>query len=326
MDSRHLNKSSTATDVASLFREQIHGKTVVITGISPGGLGEALCAALATQRPHHLILTARTPSKAQAVTAAVLQQCPALKVSVVELDLASFRSVRKAAAHIKLISSNAVDVLINNAGVMCVPEHTLTEDKFELHLAVNYMGPFLLARLLAEPLAAAKGRIVNVASSTHMVSPFRLSDPNFIGSNTLPAAEEPSKDASEAIGVPWTCGYSPVVAYAQSKTATILHAKAIAHGALSNSVQAFSVNPGIIRTNLWRHMPSDDVDHILASLPTKTATEGASTVLFAALAPNLNDCAGAYLEDCAVSRPAPHAEDASLASKLWKYTEQVLDA
>lgn len=153
-----------------------------------------------------------------------------------------------ASSEIKQLCTS-IDLLVNNAGVMCFPRHCLTEDDVEIHLAVNYIGHFLLTKLLAEQLVGpasspGKGRIVNVSSSAHTVSPFRFSDPNFIQPTTLSQDEQPSHSACKAFGISWVTDYAPLVAYAQSKTAVILHAKAVVAGALGDRIAAHSANPG----------------------------------------------------------------------------------
>nr|DAD54582.1 TPA_asm: oxidoreductase [Fusarium equiseti] len=237
-----------AQDVAAAFQGEISGKTFVITGVSFGGLGAAVCEALAPYGPGHLIITGRDIQRPQEVAKALIAQYPDLQISVIQMDLALPKSVENAAQEIKKVASR-VHVLVNNAGVMCIPDRTLTEKGIEAHLAINYVGHFLLTKLLAEQMSSTdsspvQGRVINVSSSAHTVSPFRFGDPHFIGSSDLLPDEEPSREACKAFGIPWETSYSPLVAYAQSKTAVILHAKAISSGVLRDGITAFSVNPG----------------------------------------------------------------------------------
>lgn len=213
---------------------------VVVTGVGPNGLGSAVIEALAPHSPGLLIMTGRDPKRPTAVAEALQTQHRHLKTAVVHMDLSSSKSVKDASCQIRTLCTH-IDMLVNNAGVMCIPSLTLTEEEVESHLSVNYLGPFLLTWLLAGHL----GRIVNVSSGAHAVSPFRFSDPHFTAASTcLPADEEPSPDACAAFEIPWTSSYAPLVAYAQSKTAGMLHARAIADGAMGDRVAAYSVNPG----------------------------------------------------------------------------------
>ncbi|KAF5703468.1 retinol dehydrogenase 13 [Fusarium globosum] len=240
-----FSSTTQAQEVAAAFHDEISGKTFVITGVSFGGLGEAVCEALAPYKPGILIITGRDIQRPQAVAKALIAQYADLKIYTIQMDLALIKSVENAARKIKKIASR-IHVLVNNAGVMSIPDRTLTEQGIEAHLAINYVGHFLLTELLAEHLRSpeASGRVINISSSAHTVSPFRFDDPHLIGSSNLPPDQQPSREACRAFGIPWESGYSPLVAYAQSKTAVILHARAISSGALRDGITAFSVTPG----------------------------------------------------------------------------------
>lgn len=173
-----FSKWTTAAEVAHVYGTEISGKTIIITGVGPNGLGAALCEAIAAHGPRLLILTGRDVERVRTVVETVSAKYPEVQTAVVRMDLASRESVREAAAEIARLSDR-VHVLVNNAGVMCIPSRTLTSDGIETHLAVNYVGPFLLTRLIAKQLAADRGRVVNVSSSAHAVSPFRFSDAQF---------------------------------------------------------------------------------------------------------------------------------------------------
>lgn len=240
-----FNEWTSAAEVARAYGTEVSGKTIIITGVGPDGLGVALCEAVAPHNPGLLILAGRDLGRVRTVAEAVSAKHPDLRTAVVRVDLASRESVRQAADEIGRLCDR-VHVLVNNAGVMCIPHRTVTGDGTEMHLAVNYVGPFLLTRLIGKQLAAADpGRVVNVSSSSHTVSPFRFSDAQFdTPPATLPLREQPIPEACRHFGIPCTAGYAPLVAYGQSKTAGILHAKAIAGGAMGSRILAYSVNPG----------------------------------------------------------------------------------
>ncbi|EWZ28104.1 hypothetical protein FOZG_18171 [Fusarium oxysporum Fo47] len=122
---------------------------IVITGVGFGGLGAAVCEALAPYSRGLLIITGRDIQLPQAVAKALIAQYADLKISVIQMDLSLTKSVENAAQEIKKVASR-IHVLVNNAGVMCIPDRTLTEPGIEAHLAINYVGHFLLAKLLAE--------------------------------------------------------------------------------------------------------------------------------------------------------------------------------
>ncbi|KAJ4288036.1 hypothetical protein N0V90_012052 [Kalmusia sp. IMI 367209] len=107
-----------------------------------------------------------------------------------------------------------IDIVFDNAGVMNIPERRLSADGFEMHLATNYLGLALFTNsILPNIKKSAMGRIVNVVSNGHAISPFQFSDHNFDDVNDLPEDEQPSKEACAAFGIPWDLGYLPPVAY-----------------------------------------------------------------------------------------------------------------
>jgi NAD(P)-dependent dehydrogenase (short-subunit alcohol dehydrogenase family) len=139
----------------------------------------------------------------------------------------------------------------------------------------------------------------------------------------------------------WEKNYDKGLAYAQSKTANILFAKQLNKLYASEGIQAYSLQPGGILTNLKQHIPEKQQramgwykeDGTLIDI-FKTVKEGASTSVYAALAPDLDNHGGEYLEDCAISKGvnpnqtawgiAPHAADTEAAEHLWKLSEEMV--
>lgn len=111
---------------------------MIITGVSPNGLGEAMARAIASKGPSLLVLIARSTSKAEAVSKQLGVDFLSVKKRVLSLDLSSQKSVRQAATELENITK-AVDVLINNAGVMAVSERTLSKDGEDIQFATNYV-------------------------------------------------------------------------------------------------------------------------------------------------------------------------------------------
>lgn len=217
---------------------------VLVTGVSPNGLGEALVQALAVEAPSLLILTGRDVTKVEAVAKALSSTHPHLQTRVLKLDLSSLVSVRTAAAEVNAYPEQSIDILINNAGIMNVPERTLSPDGFEMHLATNYLGVFLFTNSIMNKLTNGVGaRIVNVSSNGYIFSPFRFSDYNFEG-KPIPENEHPPKALCETYGLPWGLGYLPTVAYGQSKTAIMLYSVQLAKLLANKNVTTVNVHPG----------------------------------------------------------------------------------
>jgi len=143
----------------------LNGKTAVITGAT-GGLGYETALALAGAGAT-VVLTGRSDAKGRDALGRVRAQFPKAGISYETLDLASLASVadfaaRFAAAHTSL------DLLINNAGVMALPQRQLTADGFEMQLGTNYLGHYALtARLLPLLRRANQPRVVNLSSLAH---------------------------------------------------------------------------------------------------------------------------------------------------------------
>jgi NAD(P)-dependent dehydrogenase (short-subunit alcohol dehydrogenase family) len=218
---------------------------VLITGVSPKSLGEALVLSLSVHSPALLILASRTPSKLSLVFSKILAQFPALEVLSIPLDLASQSSVRAAASKItSLIGNRKLDVLFNNAGING-SQRRLTEDGVEAQFGTNYVGPFLFTNLLMPLLLRGEGggRVVMTSSEAHRISPVRFSDWNLEPGKKVPEDEEPSRRMPEGI-LRGDGRYEPAIAYGQSKTADILFAVGLNARVGSRGVKSFALNPG----------------------------------------------------------------------------------
>jgi NAD(P)-dependent dehydrogenase (short-subunit alcohol dehydrogenase family) len=201
--------------------------------------------------------------------------------------------------------------LINNAGVMALPELTLSFDGHELQFATNHLGHFALTTALHRALAAADGaRVVSVSSNAHYFSPVVFDDVDFENR-----------------------AYDPWSAYGQSKTANILHAVEITHRWANDGIVANALHPGAIPTNLQRHTGGmlTPVEY------QKTPERGAATSVLLAVSPLLDGVGGRYFEDCNESPivadyvaftpgVAPFAMDRENARRLWDLSLFYLDA
>ncbi|KAK0729597.1 hypothetical protein B0H67DRAFT_559186 [Lasiosphaeris hirsuta] len=315
----NFNQTTTAEEVASAFASQITSKTILITGINPSGLGAAFASAVAPYSPSTLILTARTPAKALPVLASLRAANPLSPTTyhVIPLDLSSLASVRSAAAQIAALAPS-IDILLNNAGVMALPSRTLSVDGVEMHLASNFLGHFLLTTLLSAQLrAAGRARVVNVTSAGFVLTPFRFSDFNFEeGRETeLPESERVHVPVAEMMGFKGlapSCGYVPMVAYAQANTANMLFSRRI--GEVEGGVVGVSAAPGVVVTDLQRHLPRDFRNPYMFY---KTPSQGVASFVVAALDPALEDHPGAYINHCQVEKTADYVESPEMAARLW---------
>ena len=304
-----------------LLQTDLSGKRYVVTGAN-SGIGFVTARQLAEQGAE-VILACRKVDQGEARAAEIRAEHPTAKVEVRRLDLGDLASVAEFAHGVEA-DHQVLHGLINNAGVMNTPKST-TKDGFEMQFGVNHLGHFALTNLLLDLLQAAdSARVVNVSSCFHDKAMGRegfidLDDPNF---------ERRDYDG-------WT-------AYAQSKLANLLHARALATRLEGTGVTAVSVHPGWVRTNLARHsMPVWVQNTIMRPLLRWSGMiepwEGAQTTLFAALDPSVAQHAGAFYSQLGVYRdkscnkggwpmrsPNPQAVDADLPEQLWALSERLL--
>lgn len=207
----------------------LKGKIAVVTGAN-GGLGLETARALAGAGAH-VVMAARSQEKARDACRDIQFHHPEASLEIVQLDLGSLDSVRDAAATI-VGSHPAVDILINNAGVMALPERKTT-DGFEMQFGVNHLGHWVLTcQLLPSLLAADAARVVTVTSTAHHFG--RWVDP-----------DNPNLEGS----------YTPWRGYGQSKLANYHFALGLQREFDERGLEAQSLvaHPGLSRTNLQMH-------------------------------------------------------------------------
>ncbi|MEO1079454.1 MAG: SDR family oxidoreductase [Pseudomonadota bacterium] len=201
----------------------LSGRRYLITG---GNSGIGLEAAkILARKGADILIACRNPSKAE-TAAGEIDTAGRGSTDSVALDLSSLASVRAAAAEVRS-RYESLDGLVNNAGIMQSPQ-TRTEDGFELQLATNHLGHFLLSRLLFDLVERASGRITVVSSIAHKFGRINLRD--------LMSEES----------------YDPTRAYGQSKLANMLFAQELSRRleAANSPVMVNACHPGYSNTNL----------------------------------------------------------------------------
>jgi len=322
----NFGASTEARDVVSAFSNAVRSKTILITGVGPKGLGGAMAYELASQSPSLLILHGRDPQKVDTIMKELGTAFPSVKTRALIFDVASFQSIKDAAGEVLSYSEPNIDIIINNAGVMNIPQRTLSKDGFELQLAINYLGAFLFTNSIMSKIIASKApRITNITSNGYALSPFRFADFNFDEdkSGNLPEDQQPLKKNCEAFGVPWGLNYIPPIAYGQSKTAMILYTRELSAKLKDKNAVVTCCNPGAVKTDLWRQMPQEVREQVFSMFPMKSMSQGVATPLVAALDPKLGTSNGAYIDDCQVKDVEPWASDAGKAQELWTLSEKL---
>jgi NAD(P)-dependent dehydrogenase (short-subunit alcohol dehydrogenase family) len=284
---------STAEEVTAGL--SLPGKTFLVTGCT-SGLGLETLRVLAL-RGASVLGTARTVEKASAACDAA----GAGRAVPLACELSDPASVRGCVAEVRRRGVR-LDAIVCNAGIMALPR---PERAFgiELQLFTNHVGHFLLVTGLLDRLAE-DGRVVVVSSAAHTRAP-----PEGISFDDLGAERS----------------YSPWTAYGQSKLANVLFAKALARRFAGTRRTANALHPGVIYTNLGRHMPgfANLVFGLAAPLVLKSVAQGAATQVWAAVHPAAGSLSGAYLADCNVATPRADADDPALAARLWAATEEI---
>lgn len=273
------------------------GKTILITGCNSGIGAEAMRVFAA--RGATVIGAARTLDKAK-------EACASVSGSTVPVacELSEPSSVRACVASVAA-RAEPLAAIVCNAGIMALPTLTLKHG-YELQFLTNHIGHFLLVTGLLGKLAI-DGRVVVVSSDAHRAAP-----PGGIQFDNL-AGEK---------------SYSSWAAYGQSKLANILFAKQLAKRFQGSARVANALHPGVIDTNLSRHMnPLVGVAYAIAKpVALKSIPEGAATEVWAAVHPDAARVSGEYLSDCNVAEPRRLAKDPALAERLWQRSEEIAAA
>jgi NAD(P)-dependent dehydrogenase (short-subunit alcohol dehydrogenase family) len=309
---------STAAEVTDGI--DLSGKRAIVTGGS-SGIGIETARALSGAGAEVTLAVRDTDTGDR--TAADITATTTNAVHVDRLDLADRASVATFVAS----WSGPLHLLINNAGVMALPELTLTDQGYEMQFATNHLGHFALALGLHDALTAAGGaRVVSLSSRGHLRSAVMFDDLNF--------TFRP---------------YDPWLAYGQSKTANVLFAVEATRRWAGDGITANAVHPGaILATNLSRHMDPQYLAELRASathaetfdgskVRYKTIEQGAATSVLVATSPRLDGIGGRYFEDCnqapVLDPDAPststygvaaYALDAANANRLWELSLELL--
>jgi NAD(P)-dependent dehydrogenase (short-subunit alcohol dehydrogenase family) len=317
-----FGSTSTTEDVLSGI--DLRGKRILVTGVS-AGIGVETARSLAAHGAS-VVGAARDLEKARVATEQVRKDAAANggRCELVELDLASLKSVRACADQL-LAKGEPFDVIIANAGVMATP-FGHTADGFETQFGTNHLGHFVLVKRIAKLLRPG-GRLINLSSAGHRFSNVDLEDPNF---ERTP--------------------YEPFAAYGRSKTANILFTFAFDKRHRDRGVRAAAVHPGVIQTELARHMDHSHLESMLEQMNQQLAAEGkgpfrwksvpqgAATSVWAAVVAPAAEIGGRYCENCHVGEIVPdhvtisgisegvrgYALDPKNAEALWKKSEELV--
>jgi NAD(P)-dependent dehydrogenase (short-subunit alcohol dehydrogenase family) len=287
------------------------GKTALVTGAN-SGIGYQAALELA-RHGAHVLLGCRDHAKGQAALDRLQREAAGVSAELVEIDMASLSSIRACAADFGR-REVALDLLINNAGVMALPKRELTTDGFERQFGTNHLGHFALTGfLIPQLLAAPAPRVVTVASLAHRSGKIDFDDLQ-----------------SERNYKPWD-------AYGRSKLANILFAKELNCRAVAagSSLMSVAVHPGVSVTNIFANGPGNSglkvkVMKLLAPVLMQPDAAGALPTLYAATSKEAHG--GEYIGpdgfmemkgSPVVVQPRANGMDMAVAERLWTVSEKL---
>jgi NAD(P)-dependent dehydrogenase (short-subunit alcohol dehydrogenase family) len=282
---------------------EVSGKVAIVTGAN-SGIGFEAARAL-TEKGGRVVMACRSLERGQAALREIMVDHPHGDVELMELDLADLASLRRFAERY-LNGHDDLHLLINNAGVMFIPQLERTADGFEMQFGTNHLGHFALTGLLLEALARTPGaRVVTVTSFGYILGRIDFDNLN---------AEK---------------SYSSIGAYTSSKLANLLFTYELQRRFESAGVAAISTasHPGWTATNLQRHVTLFQVlNNIVAMRPAK----GALSTLYAATAPDVEG--GSYFGPRGLMqvwgypkqlKSSRRSHDRALAEGLWAVSEEL---
>jgi len=279
------------------------GKSVIITG-GNSGIGKATATELA-KRGARVILACRNRQKAEEAIEEIKQETGSSDVVYMQLDLASLQNIRNFAQTF-LKTESRLDLLINNAGLVADGR---TEDGFGIEFGVNHLGHFLLTCLLLDRLKEApEARVVTLSSMA-----YRWGKIDF---DALAA----NKDLGSGM-----YSWQFFQAYCNSKLCNSLFTHELAKRLRGTSVTCYSVHPGVVKTQLSRHVSLWQMVIVepIAWLFFLDPKEGAQTTLHCALQEGIEPLSGRYFACCAPQEVGARGKDDAVAKKLWDISERL---
>ncbi|KAK3586841.1 hypothetical protein CHS0354_034879 [Potamilus streckersoni] len=283
---------------ARCFSEvKLDGKVAIVTGAT-SGIGKHVAEDFA-RRGCRVYIACRNMEQGKKVVEEIQEKTKNINIYAEECNLASFKSVR---AFVKKFreKEEKLDILVNNAGVMMCP-YAETEDKFEEQFQVNFLSHALLTHLLLDLLKnSTPSRIINTTANAFSLGVINFEDVNFKSHE-----------------------YSPGVGYSQSKLAVMAFSLALSEHLQDTGVSVYIINPGVVNTNLHRHMPFRQNAFIsLGFSPffwylTKAPEDGAQTTIYCAISENLENVSGQYYKECQKEKIDKDTVKTELPRKTW---------
>ncbi|CAL2038838.1 unnamed protein product [Caenorhabditis brenneri] len=289
----------------------LNGKTIAITGTT-SGIGVETARALVLKGAH-IVMMNRNITESEKQKRRFIEEKPSAQIDIVECDLNSLASVKKA-AQVYLQNGWPLHGLILNAGVMG-PSNKMTSDGFEAHFGINHVAHFMLLRDLLPILRSpAPSRLVILSSN--------------LSKNTGIDSKSPLEQKVDTL-CPKEASKIFFRLYSYSKMCNMLTAFKVHRDEYSNGISTYSVHPGSgVRTSLQRDTGFQSIMHFFSYPFTKNISQGAATSVYCVAHPEVKEASGRYWESCwddEKTLDKKVARDEELQDALWKKTEELIE-
>mgnify|MGYP001157113441 FL=1 len=276
-------------------------KNVLITGIT-SGIGTEIAIGMAKNN-YIINLVARSLESGNKIKDNIIKSTNNDKINVYKCDLSLQSEIREFVSDFKQ-NNNGLDILINNAGIL-PKDRIMTKEGIELQFAVNYIAPFLLSRLLLDLLkTSTPSRIVNTSSTAHYSGNLNSND-------------------FQKLNKKYTMrGWR---AYFDTKLAMTIDTLEFAKTLEGTGVTCNAIHPGLVNTNLGRHMTPRFMKpfNIILGMFILSAKDGAAPIIKAACSNEFDQITGKFYHRFRERKPSKNVFDNDLNLKLLKYTENI---
>ena len=281
----------------------LQNQIALVTGAT-SGIGQVTATELAKMGAHVVIL-ARNAEKAAKAQQEIKAAAGHENVDVLLADLADLGQVRRAAADFNARYPR-LDILVNNAGLILGAQRQLSPQGYELGLATNHLGPFLLTSLLFDKLKASPAaRVVNVASAA-----YRMARPDLADFQS-------------------TRGYGALAVYANTKLYNIMFTQELARRLRAHGVANVTTNvlhPGVVASSFGSAANGLMSVFVQLGRPFMISVEkGAETSIFLASAPDVATTSGGYFDKKKTTPVKKPFNTPEHARQLWELSEQLTD-
>jgi NAD(P)-dependent dehydrogenase (short-subunit alcohol dehydrogenase family) len=280
-------------------------KTCLITGTA-SGMGRLTAIAAAQQGMRLICVDFDVPNGIE-VRDEIIAATGNENVEFIECDISSLAQVRELAARVNR-DYDRLDILVNNAG-LTESVRRESADGFEMTMATNFLGPFLLTNLLLDKIrASTPARILNICSDAHKMS------------KTLDWDDIDNRKKWGKVN--HGCGFQ---AYSRSKLCLLAFSYDLAEMLDGTGVSVYAVSPGyFIKTNIVRHMRGIWALGVKLAWPfMQTVESGAKTHIYLTTDKDVDGKTGKYWEHCELKESSPASHDSELRRRIWEYAVEV---